>query len=108
VTCVANGLLAVERVEREGEDAWDIVLMDIQMPVMDGHTAARRLRELAPGLPIIGLTAHAMKDERDKCLASGMVEHVSKPFVLEDLLAAILRHARRGNAASGEGHGHQG
>ncbi|MDP2828296.1 MAG: ATP-binding protein [Sulfuricellaceae bacterium] len=95
VTCVVNGLLAVEQVERDGADSWDIVLMDIQMPVMDGHTAARRLRELSPDLPIIGLTAHAMEEERDKCLASGMAEHVAKPIEPDILVAAILRHARR-------------
>ena len=63
--------------------------MDIQMPVMDGHTAARRLHEVSPGLPIIGLTAHAMEEERDKCLASGMVEHVAKPIEPDILVDAI-------------------
>ncbi|MDP2792520.1 MAG: ATP-binding protein [Sulfurisoma sp.] len=94
-TFVENGQLAVEQVERAGRDAWDIVLMDIQMPVMDGHAAALRLREIAPGLPIVGLTAHAMETERDKCLASGMVEHIGKPFDPDVLVAVILRHARR-------------
>ncbi len=95
VTCVDNGLQAVERVERDGAEPWNLVLMDIQMPVMDGHTAARRLRELAPGLPIVGLTAHAMEEERNRCLASGMVEHATKPIELDKLVASILRHARR-------------
>ena len=99
LTCVDNGLLAIEQVEREGADAWDLVLMDIQMPVMDGHAAARRLLELAPELPIIGLTAHAVEGERDKCLACGMVEHVAKPFDLDSLVDAILRHIRRRKTA---------
>jgi PAS domain S-box-containing protein len=93
--CVEDGSLAVERVCRQGADAWDIVLMDIQMPVMDGHEATRLIREFAPDLPIVGLTAHAMDEERDRCLASGMVAHVGKPVDLGDLVAAIRREARR-------------
>ncbi|MBI4740352.1 MAG: response regulator [Betaproteobacteria bacterium] len=101
LTCVDNGKLAVERVERDGADAWHIVLMDIQMPVMDGHAAARHLRDHAPGLPIVGLTAHAMETEREKCLASGMLDRVTKPIEPEDLMAAILRHARPSSGGCG-------
>jgi len=71
------------------------VLMDIMMPVMDGYAAARRLREMAPELPIIGITAHALAEERDNCMAAGMVEHVAKPLNLEHLVEAIQRHCRR-------------
>ncbi len=88
---VSNGLEAVDAV-RDG--AFDLVIMDIQMPVMDGITAARRIRALAgPGaeLPIIALTANAMSGDREDCLAAGMTEYVSKPVSLEALYAAIAR-----------------
>jgi CheY-like chemotaxis protein len=70
---VGDGAQAVERVRGDGPQAYDLVLMDIQMPVMDGYEAARRIAQLAPGLPIIGQTAHAFDEDRDKCLAAGMV-----------------------------------
>ena len=87
---VEHGLAAVERVRLDGPTAFDLVLMDIQMPVMDGLEATRRIRELAPGLPVIGLTAHALHSERNQCLAAGMVDHVAKPVDLELLVTAIL------------------
>lgn len=93
--CVENGQQAVDRVSASGSGAWDIVLMDIMMPVMDGHEATRRLHLLDPLLPVIGLTAHAMDEERDKCLASGMLAHIAKPIDLDLLVETIARHARR-------------
>ncbi|OGT91469.1 MAG: hypothetical protein A2514_12180 [Gammaproteobacteria bacterium RIFOXYD12_FULL_61_37] len=92
--CVENGRLAVDQVRRDGPGAWDILLMDIQMPEMDGHEATRRIREFAPDLPIVGLTAHAQAEERDRCLASGMRAHLAKPVELEDLIGCIRHHAR--------------
>jgi PAS domain S-box-containing protein len=94
---VENGEEAVERVRQMGS-VLDLVLMDIQMPVMDGYQATREIRQLVPDLPVIGLTAHALAEEKEKCLAAGMVEHVAKPVVLESLLKAILRHRRPDNA----------
>jgi PAS domain S-box-containing protein len=94
-----NGLQAIEQLEATGVSAFDAVLMDVQMPVMDGLEATRRIHALAPALPVIGLTAHALGDEREKCLAAGMVEHVTKPIDVDALVAAILRHA---DAAEGE------
>jgi len=91
-----NGRLAVERV-REGEQRLDLVLMDVQMPEMDGLEATRQVLQVDPLLPVIGLTAHAMPQERERCLAAGMVDHVAKPFDLDELVRAILRHARRGH-----------
>ncbi len=98
--CVEDGLQALERVRRDGAAAWDIVLMDIQMPVMDGHEATRLIHELAPDLPVVGLTAHALAEERERCLASGMVAHVSKPVDLGDLVAAVRREARPAHPAT--------
>jgi PAS domain S-box-containing protein len=94
LTLVENGRLAVERIVADGPDHYDVVLMDVQMPEMDGMEATRRIRELAPRLPIIGQTAHALAEEKERCLAAGMVDHVAKPLEQDELIAAILRHAR--------------
>jgi CheY-like chemotaxis protein/anti-sigma regulatory factor (Ser/Thr protein kinase)/HPt (histidine-containing phosphotransfer) domain-containing protein len=87
-----NGQQAIERLQESGASAFDAVLMDVQMPVMDGYQATRRIRQIAPALPVIGLTAHALGEERDRCLAAGMVEHVTKPIDADVLVAAIRRH----------------
>ncbi|MES2744779.1 MAG: PAS domain S-box protein [Bdellovibrionota bacterium] len=72
-----NGQQAIERAESKD---YDIILMDIQMPVCDGYQATRTLRSRAFSKPIIGLSAHAMREEHDKILASGCNEHLAKPF----------------------------
>ncbi len=90
---VENGLQALERVRQDGANAFDLVLMDIQMPVMDGYESARQIREHAPDLPVVGLTAHALPSERNQCLAAGMVDHVAKPVDLDSLVATILKYA---------------
>jgi two-component system, sensor histidine kinase and response regulator len=95
LTLVENGRLAVDCVRQAGPGAYDLVLTDIQMPDMDGYAATRDIHRLDPGLPVVGLTAHAMAEERDRCLAAGMVDHLAKPVELEQLVATALRHARR-------------
>ena len=93
VVFAENGQQAMDHLAtREQRNSFDVVLMDVQMPVLDGLTATRRLRVLAPDLPVIGLTAHALADERTKCLDAGMVEHVTKPIDIDALVAAIRRH----------------
>ena len=92
VVMVVNGREAVERIVQDGRDAYDIVLMDIQMPEMDGYEATRRILELAPDLPIIAQTAHAFNEERDKCLAAGMVDHVAKPIRIEELIRVVRKY----------------
>ncbi len=94
--CVEDGQQALDILLREGDMAWDILLTDIHMPVMGGHELAQKLRDIAPSLPIVGVTAHAMAEEQQRCLESGMVAHVAKPIVMAELVAVVSRHARRG------------
>ncbi|MEO0035926.1 MAG: hypothetical protein RLZZ501_1949, partial [Pseudomonadota bacterium] len=84
-----NGREALAIVERDGAAAFDVVLTDIQMPEMDGYDLARRLGALAPGLPVIGITAHALPEEEARCRAAGMVAYVTKPVHLDRLVEVI-------------------
>ena len=88
----ANGRLAVERLLQDPA-AYDAVLMDMQMPEMDGVTATRLIREKigADRLPIIAMTAHAMESERQRCLDAGMNDHVSKPIEPSVLYETLIR-----------------
>lgn len=90
-----NGQQVLDHLRTHGATAFNAVLMDIQMPIMDGYQATRALLREAPDLPVIGLTAHALGEERDRCLAAGMVEHVTKPVDVEVLVTAIRRHVGR-------------
>jgi PAS domain S-box-containing protein len=94
VVFAENGRQAIERLERQGVTAFDVVLMDVQMPVMDGLQATRRICEIAPALPVIGVTAHALSEERENCLAAGMVDVVTKPIDIKLLVQAIRRQVR--------------
>ena len=95
VVLAGNGREAVDRVRDDGPGAFDVVLMDVQMPLMDGYEATRRIKAIAPDLPVIGQTAHAMAEERAKCTEAGMVDHIAKPFEVERVVDAILRTLRR-------------
>lgn len=72
---------------------YDVVLMDVQMPVMDGITTVRKIRGDAYTKPIIALTAHAMKEERIRCLEAGFSDFLSKPVTRQDLIGIVSRHA---------------
>lgn len=97
VVSVGDGRAAVERVLGDGPGAFDVILMDIQMPGMDGYEAARQILEVAPQLPIIAQTAHAFREELDRCLAAGMVAHVTKP-IDADALIRVVRENLSGRA----------
>ena len=86
-TVAANGLAAVEACRAQ---PFDLVLMDVQMPELDGLEATRRVRQLpGPRPTIIAMTANAMEGDRESCLAAGMDDYISKPIKLEDLQRAI-------------------
>ncbi len=89
---VGDGKQAVIRVTQDGADKYDVVLMDVQMPEMDGYAATRELRNLAPNLPVVGQTAHAMPEDRAKCFEAGMTDYIAKPISPEELVTVILRH----------------
>ena len=86
VDIAENGLVGIEKFKEYG---YDLILMDIQMPVMDGLEAARKIREFSD-VPIIALTANSTKEEQDKCLLIGMNDYLSKPFKPQDLYARIM------------------
>ncbi|MBF0486905.1 MAG: response regulator [Nitrospirae bacterium] len=87
-----NGLEGVKAVDTS-HGKYSAVLMDVQMPVMDGIQATKKIREgiSSEELPIIAMTAHVMKEERDKCLAAGMNDHVSKPIDIKQICDALLK-----------------
>ena len=93
VALAANGRLGVNAVATANPQ-FDAVLMDIQMPVMDGFAATKTIRTQLGlrGLPIIAMTANAMAIDREECLAAGMNEHVGKPFDLSELVRTLLIH----------------
>jgi len=86
ITVVENGKLAVEAATAH---SFDLILMDMQMPVMDGYTATKTLRELGNQTPIIALTAHMIKDEEQKFRDAGMDDWLSKPFQIHDLVKRL-------------------
>ncbi|NOZ27177.1 MAG: PAS domain S-box protein [Chloroflexi bacterium] len=91
----ANGLEVLQSLRRQ---PYDVILMDVQMPEMDGLEATRRIRQLwdADCQPyIIAMTAHALREDRDRCLAAGMDDYISKPVRVEELSAALQRGAQR-------------
>ncbi|TWB22060.1 PAS domain S-box-containing protein [Nitrospirillum amazonense] len=93
VTIAADGAQALARL-RARPDSVDLVLMDMQMPVMDGYEATRLIRE-EPGLatlPVVALTAGVLDTERARAYAAGMTDFMTKPFDLEQMVATILRH----------------
>ena len=97
VESAEDGSIAIERLKEKGPDYYDCILMDIQMPVMDGFEATRKIRKMFPDkrIPIVALSANAFDEDRRKSLEAGMDGHLSKPIVmaqLEDALKKFLRH----------------
>ena len=90
-----NGKEAVKGYLQKPEGYYDLILMDIQMPKMDGYTATREIRTLSSNkkanIPIVAMTANAFEEDRQKAFKAGMNAHIAKPIDIEKLRAAILR-----------------
>lgn len=84
-----------EGIQKATASNFDIILMDIQMPIMDGYMAVKKLRERSYRGPIIALTAHAMNEEREKCLNAGCNDFLSKPIDLKQLVEKVSNYVRR-------------
>lgn len=84
-----NGLIALKTLENE---KFDTILMDLQMPEMDGFTATQKIREFDNKTPIIAVTANSMAEEREKCLSLGFNEYITKPFKQDNLKEKIVLH----------------
>jgi len=102
IEAVDNGRAAVERLRTDAH-RYDLVLMDVQMPEMDGFEATIRIRkELGLPLPVLAMTAGVMESEREQCLACGMNDFIAKPIDVDDMLRAIVRNLPNASrAASG-------
>jgi CheY-like chemotaxis protein/nitrogen-specific signal transduction histidine kinase len=90
-----DGLVAVRRFEESPENTYDAILMDVQMPHMNGYEASRAIRALdradAQRVPIIALTANAFKEDIDKALLAGMNDHIAKPVKMEQLVEVLFK-----------------
>ena len=94
VTVAENGQVAIEqylKAQREGHP-FDCLLMDMQMPVLDGYAAVRQLRQIGCTTPIIALTAHAMRGDCEKCLGAGCTDYACKPIQRRELLTLLAKH----------------
>lgn len=86
-----NGRSAVELCSAEN-NAFDLILMDIQLPEIDGYNATGEIRKLNPGIPIIAQTAYAMDSQKEKCFAAGCTDYIAKPYNSNALLSIIDKY----------------
>ena len=96
VTTVSNGQKALELFREKPPQTFDVILMDVMMPVMDGLTASKAIRSLprpdARTIPIVAMTANAFAEDAEKCLAAGMNAHLAKPLEIEKVIGTIARY----------------
>jgi PAS domain S-box-containing protein len=102
VALAENGQIACDKAlaARDRDTPFDVILMDMQMPVMDGYEAARRLREKGYSGPIVALTAHAMADDRQRCLEAGCNDYATKPIDRDQLIGMMARITGEAGGAS--------
>ena len=93
VVIAENGRIAVDIAMK---NSIVLILMDMQMPIMDGYTAATELRRRGCSTPIIALTAYSMAEDRKRCIASGCTDYLRKPIELEILLKTVSQHLSKG------------
>jgi len=95
IDCASNGVEAV-RIFSESQDKYDLILMDLQMPEMDGYEATRKIRELgtdkARNIPIVAMTANVFRDDVERCLNAGMNGHLGKPIDIDELRKVLLQY----------------
>lgn len=100
----SDGAAAVERLGRDGSSAYDVILMDMQMPVMDGFEATAELRKLGVQIPIVALTAYTHATERDRCHQVGCSAFLAKPFTSEELIRVLTEVAESRSSANSVAH----
>jgi CheY-like chemotaxis protein len=86
-------------VQQKREDTYDLILMDIQMPVMDGYEATRKIRglqnERKASIPIVAMTANAFEEDRKRALEAGMDDHLTKPIQVPEMMHAIQKYIKK-------------
>ena len=89
----------MSRIEQKPAGTYDLILMDIQMPNMDGYKATQTIRKLSDEkkacIPIIAMTANAFEEDARKCVEAGMNAHLAEPFQMEKAIAAIAEHCKK-------------
>ena len=91
-----NGVTCVDKIEQSAPGTYDLILMDIQMPIMDGYTATRKIRRLddaaKANIPIIAMTANAFAEDRQRALDAGMNDHIAKPIDMNKLIPTLVKY----------------
>ena len=104
VDTAENGAEAVEKVKNSAPGDYDLVLMDVQMPVMNGYEATKQIRALddpaLAGITILAMTANAFDEDRKKALECGMDGFLSKPIVMEELIGTLQKNLEQGTGTS--------
>lgn len=96
-----DGQQAVKLFKEKPAGTFDVILMDLMMPVMDGYTATKKIRSLersdAKTIPIIAMTANAFQEDAEKCIAVGMNAHLAKPLNIEKMMTTICHLVKKKN-----------